>query len=333
MLRSASTSVSLRAPLYDHTTVKAFPSRIEGTATEEVIKIPRIDPVLWPSNGFTGPLSQDQLHLFDREGFLILPEGFFSMQLIEECSEAMLTVADLCQHAQEGMHMGFESETIKVITEPGTNVIRSVFGIDREQKNPVARLIRSSNSITAAQQILQDEVYIHQSRVNFQSAFDGTGFFWHSDFETWHSEDGMPRMRAISLVVFLTDNYAHNGALMIIPRSHKYFIPTYGLHGSKNWEKSLAHQSYGLPPRQAVEELARSEGIVYAEGKAGQGLIFDCNLVHGSHSNISPFSRLSVFSVFNALSNSLQAPFNANNTRIECVAARDPAWVKPATPV
>ena len=245
----------------------------------------------------------------------------------------MLAMADLYQQSAEEVKRGFKNEATTVITEPGTNVPRSIFGIDRELTNPVAHLIRSKKSIAAAQQLLQDEVYLHQSRVNLQPAFDGTGFFWHSDFETWHSEDGMPRMRALSLVVFLMDNSPHNGALMVIPRSHKYFIPTHGLQGSKHWETSLKHQVYGLTPKHALKQLTEEEGIVYCEGKAGQGVIFDCNLVHGSHSNISPFSRVNVYSVFNALSNRLQTPFYASSPRTEYVAARDPAWVKPATPL
>ena len=330
LLQRATLSVSTQGPLHKHTT---FPSRLEGAATEEVVKIPRVDPVLWPSNGFSGPLSQEQLHSFDREGYLMLPEGFFSMPLVNECREAMLATADLYQQSGKEMERAFKAETTIVVAEPGTNVTRSIFGIDRELANPVARLIRAKESITAAQQILQDEVYLHQSRVNFQPAFDGTGFLWHSDFETWHSEDGMPRMRAASLVVFLADNSPQNGALMLIPRSHKYFIPIHSLQGSKNWETSLAHSIYGLTPRQALKQMVEEEGIVYCEGKAGQGLMFDCNLIHGSHSNISPFSRINVYSVFNALSNSLQTPFNASGQRIEYLATRDPAWVKPATPL
>ncbi len=334
-MQSASMCVPVcaHAPLREHSVVKAFPARIEGAAKEEVIKISRVDPVLWPSNGFTGPLSQDQLRSFDEEGFLILPEGFFPLQLVKECSEAMQALANQDHQSPQEVEEGFHNRRVKVINEAGVNAVRSLFRIDQELTNPLARLVRSEKSITTAQQILQDEVYIHQCRVNFQSAFDGCGFFWHSDFESWYAEDGMPRMRAMSLVAFLANNSAQNGALMIIPRSHKLFIATYGRQGSKHWETSLQNQSYGIVPRQALRELVEQEGIVYAEGKPGQGVIFDCNLIHGSHSNISPHSRINVFSVFNAVSNSLQTPFYANKPRAEYVATRDPAWVKPATPM
>lgn len=64
------------------------------------------------------------------------------------------------------------------------------------------------------------DVYIHQSRINDKFGFKGSGFNWHSDLETWHSEDGMPRMRALSASLMLTDNNEFNGPLMLIPGSH-----------------------------------------------------------------------------------------------------------------
>ena len=61
------------------------------------------------------------------------------------------------------------------------------------------------------------DIYIHQSRVNRKPGFRGREFDWHSDFETWHAEDGMPRMRAVSVSVALTENRPDNGSLMIMP--------------------------------------------------------------------------------------------------------------------
>lgn len=50
--------------------------------------------------------------------------------------------------------------------------------------------------LNVARQILGSEVYIHQFRANMKPGFLGKEFYWHSDFETWHVEDGMPSMRA-----------------------------------------------------------------------------------------------------------------------------------------
>ena len=88
----------------------------------------------------------------------------------------------------------------------------------------LARLTRDPRLVNVARQILGSEVYVHQSRANMKPGFKGKEFYWHSDFETWHVEDGMPAMRALSCSVLLTDNNANNGPLMLVPGSHRQFI-------------------------------------------------------------------------------------------------------------
>jgi ectoine hydroxylase len=56
----------------------------------------------------------------------------------------------------------------------------------------------------------------------------GKEFYWHSDFETWHAEDGMPKMRAVSCSIAFDDNHEFNGPLMVIPQSHQKFISCIG---------------------------------------------------------------------------------------------------------
>ncbi|HSR56204.1 MAG TPA: ectoine hydroxylase, partial [Alphaproteobacteria bacterium] len=64
--------------------------------------------------------------------------------------------------------------------------------------------------------------------------------------------------------------------------------------------------------------------------KAGTVIIFDCNTLHGSNSNITPFARSNAFLVFNARANALKSPFGATKPRPEFIAARDTAeMIKP----
>ena len=81
----------------------------------------------------------------------------------------------------------------------------------------IAELVRDPRILDRARQILGSDVYVHQSRVNYMPGFTGKGFYWHSDFETWHAEDGMPSPRAVSISLALTDNYPFNGGLMVMP--------------------------------------------------------------------------------------------------------------------
>ena len=44
-------------------------------------------------------------------------------------------------------------------------------------------------------------------------------------------------------------------------------------------------------------------------------ILFDCNLMHGSNGNITPFPRANAFLVYNAVSNRLEEPFGAPKPR------------------
>ena len=57
-------------------------------------------------------------------------------------------------------------------------------------------------------------------------------------------------------------------------------------------------------------------------GKPGTVVIFDCNTMHGSNGNITPFPRANAFFVYNAVSNRLQAPFGVKKPRPAFIAAR-----------
>ena len=143
------------------------------------------------------------------------------------------------------------------------------------------------------------------------------------------SEDGMPRPRAFSCVVYLEDAMPQNGALMIIPGSHVTFISCAGATPEEHWTASLRKQVYGTPSQENVSALADKHGIVHCSGPAGSLLMFDCNLLHGSHSNISPWGRTSLFLVYNSVENVIGDPIYTTKPRPEHIATRDPAWLKP----
>lgn len=51
-------------------------------------------------------------------------------------------------------------------------------------------------------------------------------------------------------------------------------------------------------------------------------MIFDCNTLHASNGNITPFERMNAFFVFNAWSNRLEEPYAAPSPRPEHIAHR-----------
>nr|WP_232059407.1 phytanoyl-CoA dioxygenase family protein [Kineobactrum salinum] len=158
--------------------------------------------------------------------------------------------------------------------------------------------------------------------MNDKYGFNGNGFNWHSDFETWHSEDGMPRMRAVSASLMLTDNNEFNGPLMLIPGSHQYFIPCAGETPANHWRDSLKSQRLGIPDQEILRELASRGGIEAPKGPPGSLLLFECNTLHASNKNLSPWPRSNLFFVYNGVDNHLQAPTGGTEPRPEFLGAR-----------
>ncbi|QEL56674.1 ectoine hydroxylase [Chromobacterium paludis] len=287
-----------------------YPTR---TAAEPAI-LKRLDPVCWPDAPVCA-LTAEQKDSFERDGFLLLPGLFrdIEIQQMQAEMQRLLSDRDLARRPE-------------VIREAGSQAVRSVFAAHK--LSPLfSRLVSDRRLIDVARDLLADEVYIHQSRANFKPGFHGKDFYWHSDFETWHAEDGMPRMRAVSCSILLADNSRFNGPLFLVPGSHKDFISCVGATPDEHYKDSLVAQNIGVPDPLSLRFLVDKGGLASAEGQAGAVLFFDCNTMHGSASNISPYPRSNLFFVYNSVSNQLQQPFYASHSRPEYIAARD--GVKP----
>lgn len=265
------------------------------------------------------PLSAAQIEQFDQQGYLVLENVFSDEEMAALQSETGRLLGD---------PGGLEDET--VIAEPGSREIRSIFRI-HGQSALMRRLAADERMAGVASYLLDDEVYLHQSRLNYKPGFRGKEFYWHSDFETWHCEDGMPRMRALSMSVLLADNTPDNGPLMVIPGSHRVYVTCVGETPEDHYRHSLRKQEYGVPDEDSLAELAYKHGIVAPTGKPGTVIVFDCNIMHGSNGNITPFPRSNAFFVFNAVSNRLAAPFSAKKPRPDFIAAREVERLRPVS--
>ncbi|WP_304641619.1 phytanoyl-CoA dioxygenase family protein, partial [Pseudomonas sp.] len=140
---------------------------------------------------------------------------------------------------------------------------------------------------------------------------------------TWHVEDGLPRMRTVSCSVLLTDNHSYNGPLMLIPGSHRHFISCVGKTPDNHYQKSLRKQEFGVPDDGSLAELYQKNGVDLATGPAGTIVLFDCNTLHGSNSNITPTPRSNLFFVYNHIDNRPVDPFGKISPRPDFVAERD----------
>lgn len=288
-----------------------YPSRGAAEMTT-----PRQDPVIWSAPGAPGPVAVKELQGFERDGFLTVDQLIEPDEVAGYHAELERLIADPAVRADE-----------RSIIEPKSQSVRSVFEVHRLSE-VFARLVSDERVVGRARQILGSDVYVHQSRINVKPGFGASGFYWHSDFETWHAEDGLPNMRAVSVSIALTENHDTNGGLMIMPGSHKSYLGCAGETPTDNYKKSLQMQDAGTPSDEALTKMADRHGIKLFTGRAGSATWFDCNCMHGSGDNITPYPRSNVFIVFNSVENKAEEPFAAPVRRPAFIGARDFTPVK-----
>lgn len=286
-----------------------FPTRLDHPQE----RFTRFDPVIHARNQerWQGPLDEVSLSRYERDGFLWF-DGFFSQERMKPFFNELIELAEDTEL----------TGTDQVIKDPESGDLRSVFAM-HELSDRFDRLTRDPRILGMVRQLLGGEVYIHQSRINDKFGFQGSGFNWHSDFETWHSEDGMPRMRAVSASIMLTDNNEFNGPLMLIPGSHHYFVPCQGRTPKDNWKDSLKAQRVGVPSQENLADLVAQGGIQAPKGPPGSLLLFECNTLHASNKNLSPWPRANLFFVYNNVENTLEDPFCGNTPRPDFLGNRN----------
>ncbi|WP_396586726.1 phytanoyl-CoA dioxygenase family protein [Bermanella sp. R86510] len=297
-----------------------YPSRVNGKETISQ----RQDPVTYPSKEFSsGPLREEQINQYRESGYLVLPN--YMPEMVEPIKQEVARLSNDLKGKEE------------LYTEPDSDAVRTIFKPFAYSKT-IHDFARHPKVLRAVQQILGSDAYLMQSRVNVKPAFKGKSFPWHSDFETWHVEDGMPRMRAVTAWLMLTDNTEHNGPLYVIPGSHNYFISCTGKTGEKNYLTSLKQQKLGVPSTSSMNEILKHHPIESVTGKAGTLVFHECNILHGSPDNISADPRSILMFVYNSVLNKPVKPFGGqaprphylSNTDHSPLSVAEPSFVKSA---
>ncbi len=189
----------------------------------------------------------------------------------------------------------------------GSETARLAYAADRYSE-AFRRLVRHPRWIEPAKQLLDDEIYIHQLRVNPKAPFDGESFWWHQDYGTWRLEDGMPAPRALMLGVYLDDVTAANGPLLVIPGSHHH-----GAIDEIHPDRNAGGYTVADIDRPAIARLVEAHGIDALTFPAGTAVFINCNLVHASPENLTPSRRTIVYLNANAVSNRITKPVRAEH--------------------
>ena len=246
-------------------------------------------------------LTKEQLDRFDREGYLFFPGQFTP----EETRTLTAAVPEL-----------YSRRDAYNVREKGKDAVRTNFAAHLVSE-PFARLARHPRMIGPVMDLFDEQVYMHQFKINGKAAFEGDVWQWHQDYGTWLNDDMMPTERAMNVAIFLDDVNEFNGPLMFIPGSHK--------KGVVEAKHDLTTTSYPLwtVDNALIEKLVeraggKDGGIVSPKGPAGSMILFHSCLVHASGSNLSPWHRVSVYLSLCAVSNHIR-----RFKRPEFIAQRD----------
>jgi ectoine hydroxylase len=246
-------------------------------------------------------LNRQQIDQFEREGYLFFP-GQFSAD-----ETRVLTAAVPELYARREAYN---------VREKGSDAVRTNFAAHLISA-PFARLARHPRMVQPVMDLLGEELYMHQFKINGKMAFEGDVWQWHQDYGTWLNDDQMPTERAMNVAIFLDDVNEFNGPLMFIPGSHRKGVLE-AQHDTRTTSYPLWTVDDALI-RQLVERAGgKNGGIVSPKGPAGSMILFHSCLVHASGSNLSPWNRVSVYLSLCAVSNHIR-----RFKRPEYIAHRD----------
>jgi ectoine hydroxylase len=236
-------------------------------------------------------LSDQQVAQYAEDGFLLLPGLLTGDETKNLAAEAEIL------YAEDSPSRTFESDG---------RTVRAVHGF--HQDNPVFRdLSRDARILGAAQRIIGDDVYIHQSKINAKRSLDGAPWPWHQDFTFWQREDGMVEPNVVNVAVLLDAATEFNGPLLLVPGSHRSgVLPPVrpeAKEGQESWESHLAADLEYTVGRSDLARFVEDRGMVSATGVPGTVLLFDSCIVHGSGANMSPADRRMLLFTYNSVHN------------------------------
>tara|TARA_R110000824_G_scaffold253416_1_gene442344 strand:+ start:2664 stop:3467 length:804 start_codon:yes stop_codon:yes gene_type:complete len=221
------------------------------------------------------------------EDFQTRSNGSYSVSRIKDYVKGLPLGHSLLRHV-------YDKSTLSLVKEVATRIYNREIDC-YVNLEPNSQNIRSAlNVISLIQKALISSVlelakdyienpYIYQSRINFKKDIKANGWSWHSDFETWNSQDGLATPECITIMLPLDDNRADNGPLIVLPKSHRDFLSCPKVTGF-SVEDHFSDQKEGVVSNKVVSKLkelvSSEEEIVLAD--VGDVFIFNSNLLHRS---------------------------------------------------
>jgi ectoine hydroxylase len=196
-----------------------------------------------------------------------------------------------------------------------------------------------------ARELLNDEVYLFQCKVNHKVPLHGSELSWHRDYPYWRKLDGIPAPQILTTAILLDAVGELNSPTLFACGTHRVALDetdsdarnsssTRDNDTSSSWSEArqLGRSTVVSPlrfqaPEMRLLEVLRSHEIVAFKGDPGGLAVFHGNTLHASSKNVSPWERRMIFMTFNAISN---APAT-RSPRPAYIANPDPAPLRVAS--
>ena len=226
-------------------------------------------------------LSTSQMDDYSDEGYVFVPE----LLPVGDIRAVIAELPELCALQRP-----------EVIFENDSQTVRSLMNV-HTYSTAADKLIRNPLIIDPVKQILGSDVYVFQCVLNLKRAFTGDIWQWHQDFSTYLIDDGMPANRLVNVLIFMDEVNEFIGPLMLVPGSDRG-------EAIKN-DVDDATTSYPIRAldNSRVASAVEVNGIVAPKGPAGSVIFANTNIIHGSASNMSPWSRALMSLTLNSVEN------------------------------
>ena len=224
----------------------------------------------------TGPLSEEQLRLFKRDGFVLIEE-FLDAEEVALLMEAAQGDATLAENAYGVEDASGRQTRLASWNHPSDDV----FGA----------LSRSRRVVDSMEQLLGGEVYHYHSKLMLKEPRVGGAWEWHQDYGYWY-QNGCLLPDMGSCMVALDPATRENGCLQVLRGSQRLGRLEHGRAGKQT----------GADPERVAVALKRFE-LVHVELSPGSAILFHANLLHASGPNLSEQPRWSIICCYNTAHN------------------------------
>ncbi len=235
-------------------------------------------------------LTQEQIDAYDKDGYVVLNDVFSPNEIAAMQSDAEMLATDRA-------HMDAN------IFEKDGKTLRAAWApeIDSEVYQKV---YQSPRVLGAVKQLMGDDVFLYQSRLNYKRPKSGDLFQWHQDYQAWKTDtipNGDPRA-ILTVLITLDDTTEQSGPLTFIPGSQKVgpIEPFYDT-------ETTSYPLYMIDDAK-MDAMFKGEPEFQCLGPAGTVVIFAATLVHMSEKNRSENGRRNLYFAYSRDDNRPQGP-------------------------